>query len=57
MLINISGLFVDVFFNSTTYTVTEGLDEFAVLTVSRSGDLGRKTTVTLTTFDGSANGM
>ena len=48
---------VTVSFNPTSYTVTEGDDEFAVLTLVRSGDLSRATVVTVTTADGSATGM
>jgi hypothetical protein len=45
---------VVVAFSPTTYTVTEGVDEFAELVIVRSGDLSRNTTVTVTTFDASA---
>ena len=42
-------------FNSTTYTVTEGVDGFAVLLV-RSGDTSGATVVTVTTESGTAMG-
>ena len=45
---------VVVAFSPTTYTVTEGVDEFAELVLARSGDLSNNTTVTVTTFDASA---
>ena len=47
---------VVVSFKQTSYTVTEGKDEFVKVTLVRSGDLSRKTTVTLTTFNASALG-
>ena len=43
-------------FEQTSYTVTEGKDEFAEVTLVRHGDFSRNTTVTLTTFDVSALG-
>ena len=43
-------------FDPTSYTVTEGEDEFVEVTLVRSGDLSRNSTVTLTTFDASALG-
>ena len=43
-------------FEKTSYTVTEGEDEFVEIILVRSGDLSRNTTVTLTTFDVSALG-
>ena len=43
-------------FEKTSYTVTEGKDEFVEVTLVRSGDLSTNTTVTLTTFDVSALG-
>ena len=43
-------------FEKTSYTVTEGKDEFVEVTLVRNGDLSRNTTVTLTTFDASALG-
>ena len=49
-------LTVSVSFELTSYTVTEGDDGFAVLTLIRSGDLNRVTVVTVTTSDGSATG-
>ena len=48
---------VFVSFNPTTYTVREGVDEYAELMLVRSGDLTRNTTVTVTTFDVSAKGI
>ena len=48
---------VVVSFDPTSYTVTEGDDGFAVLTLVRSGDLSRATVVTVTTADDSAIGM
>ena len=47
---------VVVSFEQTSYTVTEGKDEFVEVTLVRTGDLSRNTTVTLTTFDVSALG-
>ena len=44
-------------FAPTTYTVREGVDEYADLMLARSGDLTRNTTVTVIIFDGSAKGM
>ena len=43
-------------FEQTSYTVTEGKDEFVEVTLVRTGDLSRNTTVTLTTFAASALG-
>ena len=43
-------------FGQTSYTVTEGEDEFVEVTLVRTGDLSRNSTVTLTTFDVSALG-
>ena len=43
-------------FEKTSYTVTEGEDEFVEIILVRSGDLSRNTTVTLTTFDVSSLG-
>ena len=43
-------------FEHTSYIVTEGKDEFVEVTLVRSGDLSRNSTVTLTTFDVSALG-
>ena len=48
---------VAVSFDPTSYTVTEGDDGFAVLTLVRSGDLSRATVVTVNTADDSATGM
>ena len=48
---------VMVSFDPTSYTVTEGDDGLAVLTLVRSGDLSRATVVTVTTADDSAFGM
>ena len=47
---------VVVSFEQTSYTVTEGEDEFVEVTLVRRGDFSRNTTVTLTTFDVSALG-
>ena len=44
-------------FDATSYTVTEGVDEFAELTLVRSGDLSRTTVVTVTTGPGNATGV
>ena len=43
-------------FEHTSYTVTEGKDEFVEVTLVKRGDLSRNSTVTLTTFDASALG-
>ena len=43
-------------FEQTSYTVTEGEDEFVEVTLVRTGDLSRNSTVTLTTFDVSTLG-
>ena len=44
-------------FNPTTYTVTEGVDNFAELTLVRSGYLAQTTTVTVSFQSGTATGM
>ena len=44
-------------FDPITYTVTEGLDEFAVLQLIRSGVLTGSSVVTVTTQQGTASGM
>ena len=44
-------------FESTTYTVTEGIDEFAQIILIIAGGLSRETSVVVTTFDATANGM
>ena len=44
-------------FDPTSYTVTEGEDGFAELTLVRSGDTSGATVVTVTTADGSATGI
>ena len=44
-------------FDPTTYTVTEGVDEFAVLMLVRSGEISGITTVTVATVSGTAVGM
>ena len=44
-------------FNPTAYTVTEGVDDFAELTLVRRGYLAQSTTVTVTTLSGTATGM
>ena len=48
---------VFVSFDSTTYTVTEGVDDVANLMLVRSGDLSRTVVVTVTTAAGTAVGM
>ena len=50
-------LLVVVSFDPTSYTVTEGEDGFAELTLVRSGDTSGATVVTVTTADGSATGI
>ena len=47
---------VVVSFEQTSYTVTEGKDEFVEVTLVRTGDLNRNSTVTLTTIDASSLG-
>ena len=44
-------------FDPTTYTVSEGVDEVVVLTLTRSRDISEITRVTVTTVSGSATGM
>ena len=44
-------------FDPTSYTVTEGEDDFVQLMLVRSGDLSRATVVTVTTEDDSATGI
>ena len=48
---------VIVSFDPTSYTVTEGVDEFVVLTLARSRDISEVTLVTVTTVPGSATGI
>ena len=48
---------VMVSFDPTSYTVTEGDDDFAVLTLVRSGAINRETVVIVNTVPGSAEGM
>ena len=43
-------------FVHTSYTVTEGLDEFAQLVLMRNGSLATNTSAIVTTFDVSAKG-
>ena len=44
-------------FSPITYTVTEGLDEFAILQLIRSGRLTGSSVVTVTSLQGTASGM
>ena len=44
-------------FSPITYTVTEGLDEFAVLQLIRSGVLTGSSVVTVTTLQDTVSGM
>ena len=48
---------VIVTFDPTVYNVTEGMNNFAELTIVRSGKLSEVTTVTVTTLSGTALGM
>ena len=48
---------VVVSFSPTTYTVTEGVDEFVELILVRSGVLSRATVVIVTTRSGTATGV
>ena len=48
---------VNVSFDPTTYTVTEGVDIVANLMLVRSGDLTRTVVITVTTVAGTATGM
>ena len=43
-------------FDPTVYTVTEGVDDFVVLTLVRIGDISGATTITVTIESGSALG-
>ena len=44
-------------FSPISYTVTEGLDAFAILQLIRSGVLTGSSIVTVTTLQGTASGM
>ena len=48
---------VMVSFDSTAYTVTEGVDPTVELMLIRGGDLNRVVVVTVTTVPATANGM
>ena len=48
---------VIVSFDPTDYTVTEGVDGVANLRLIRTGDIIRETVVTVTTIQGSADGI
>ena len=50
-------LLVNVSFDPTSYTVTEGIDGTAELMLVRRGNLNREVIVSLTTTSGTAVGM
>lgn len=48
---------VTVSFDPTSYTVTEGVDATVELILIRSGDLNRVVVVSVTTMEGTADGI